>query len=125
MKTLTITSSFATLSEAVAASKIDLSYNATEAHRTIKSTDSGYGGKDMGVTRAFLMEDGSVKYIYSTGGMNMLHTFNPFISCLNDSPLQVATVNEAETEITLHDAFLPKSDVGRGFFKKNPKALAA
>lgn len=119
-KTLQITQEFKTLTEAVAAAvanqSLDLSYNPAEAARKVKDCDSGYH-RDRGVTAAFLTDNG-VYYVYESGGMNLLHKFEPFISCLSDGGFHIAQIAPDRATIVISELVIKKTAEGRDFFRK-------
>lgn len=116
MKTLKITAKFNTLSEAVGSSKIDLSYNKPLALANIAATDRN-------VEQAFITEDGSVWYIFKCD-IRVLNKFEPFHSCLDNSPFRVAFI--VGSTLSIFDTLVPKTPAGRAWFKNDKfGALAA
>ena len=97
-----------TLAEAVAASGTDLSYNPAEAKRTIAAIDRH-------CSQAAVLDSGDVYYVYSAD-INLLHKFEPFMSCLSDSPLSVAHIVGDEIRID-NNLRVPKTQAGRNWFK--------
>ena len=101
------------LADAVAASGMDLSYNPAEAKRTIAATDCH-------CSQAVVLDNGDVYYVYSAD-IDLLHKFEPFMSCLCDSPFEVAHIVGDEIRID-NNLRIPKTQAGRNWFK-NRKQL--
>ena len=97
-----------TLAEAVEASGIDLSYNEQAAKESIRWTDNGHRGHKC--IQAFVCEDGKVRYIYQAD-IRLLHVFTPFVSCLSDSPFQVAF--QLEDTINYTGIYIQKTSENR------------
>ncbi len=93
-----ISAHFKTLAEAVAASKLDLSYNEAHAESRIKQLDSKFGGYAAEVEEAFLLENGEVWFIYKSD-IRILHKFEPFCSILDDSSFNIVLIEEEEFKI--------------------------
>ena len=124
MKTLNIKSTHATLALAVASSALDLSYNAQSAAQSIRNTDTGFG-RDKGTVKAFIVESGDVYYIYRAMGMNLLHKFEPFISCLSSDGFAVAQLSKDGAAILISDVRISQDKAGRDIFRGNLDLLAA
>ena len=92
IENLKIRSVHNTLSEAVEASGIDLSYNESEARRTIRTTERNS-------SKAFVMENGDIYYLFHCD-IKLLNKFEPFVSSITNSPFQVATIKDDEIMIT-------------------------
>jgi len=99
------------LSEAVRASGMDLSYNLKDAQSDIRHTERTGGGK------AFVTSEG-VFYYYECD-ISLLNKFTPFISCISCSPFSVVWFNDDETEIRFSVRQLKKCKETRLFAKKN------
>ena len=99
-----------TLAEAVEAAGIDLSYNPGRAKRNIKTTDQN-------VSKAFVMEDGTVQYIYQCD-IQVLNTFSPFHSILSNSPFQLVRVLEDNMEIKISHQNWPRCTETRQHAKR-------
>lgn len=112
MKSLKITHTFKTLSEAVAEAKPDLSYNDPEARRFIKDTDRR-------VKQAVITEDGEIWYVYACD-IDVLHKFDPFISCLTSYPFQVAFI--VGDWLIFTGKFVQKDKAGRKWFATEGRA---
>lgn len=98
-----INSKFTSLSAAVSASSVDLSYNESVAKREIAESDRN-------CREAFLMEDGSVYWVYEGGKYGrLLHKFTPFFGCISSAPLRPAIV-DGDT-IKFIDLPVSKSDL--------------
>jgi hypothetical protein len=91
-----IASRHETLAAAVAAAKIDLSYNEELALRDIRNHDKS--GRLSDIT---LGEDGKVYYVYNCD-VKLLHKYEPFHSCLDDSPFHLTFIHEGTIEIWDH-----------------------
>ena len=89
-----------TLAEAVEAAGIDLSYNPGLAKRDIGTTDQN-------VSKAYVMEDGTVQYIFNCD-IKLLNKFTPFHSSLSSSPFQLVTIKEDNMEIMVSHQNWPK-----------------
>lgn len=125
MKTLTIISTHATLAEAVKAAKLDLSYNQAEADYKIRMADEKPRIEFTKTERAFVVAGEKVPevwYQYScTGegdsvnppGVRMLRRFEPFFSCMSDSPLQVGIVDIDGGRVTVTSIRIMKDKAGR------------
>ena len=98
------------LSEAVKASGMDLSYNQRDAESDIKHTEKNGAG------RAFVTEDG-VFYYYECD-ISLLNKFEPFIHCISTTPFSVVWLNDDETEINFSTAKLAKCKETRLLAKK-------
>ena len=99
-----------TLAEAVEAAGIDLSYNPGLAKRDIKITDQN-------VSKAFVMEDGTVQYIFNCD-IKLLNEFTPFHSSMSNSPFQLVTVLEDSMEIKISHQNWPKCKETRQHAKR-------
>jgi len=102
--TIKILSRHATLSEAVKASGIDLSYNPQAAQDKIRQTERAHrDGYKSG--EAFVTDDG-VYYVYQAD-IKLLNRFEPFGSCLDDS--NFAKVSIIGDEIIFSKRVFPKA----------------
>jgi hypothetical protein len=99
MKTIKITARFATVLQALEASAIDISYNPAEARR--KAADLTRPNRHFNPpAEAYLCEDGEIRFVIECAdGLKVLNTFDPFISCLDDSPFTLALIKAEEIEI--------------------------
>lgn len=82
MKTFLILSTHTTLTQAVEAAQIDLSYNEVEARRTIRDIETGWNGRSEPPAAAFVLEIEGKKEVWYIGrndGIRFLHKFIPFI----------------------------------------------
>ena len=126
MKNITIRSSHKSVTEAVAASGLDFSYNFQAAADEARDLDRGYRGHGRFVlrptTEAFVADvDGKADVIYALeceekgGVIRFLHTFSPFSSCLSGDPFVVLE----RTGLTFREvAALPKIDSVRQLLAK-------
>lgn len=97
--TIKIKETYKTLSEAVEAAKIDLSYNEFYAKSDIRTTDPD-------VEKAFVTEDGDVYYIYKCD-IRILHKYVPHHSCINNTDFRLVTI--VRDTIEYHDIFWLKN----------------
>ena len=85
-----ISAKFTSLSAAVEAAAIDLSYNMAEAKRDLVNADRD-------CREAYLMEDGTVRWVFEGGKMGrLLHKYSPFSGCISSAPLRPAYVDGDE-----------------------------
>ena len=110
MNSIKILSRHSSLASAVEALNPDLSYNKERATEYIKDIDRGSNGflKIEGCKQAFVVEVGgkkSIRYVVQCD-ITILHEFSPFVSCLSDSPFQLAFVYE--DSINVSDAFITR-----------------
>jgi len=94
-----------TLSEAVKASGMDISYNPSEAKRSIKIAEQSSG-------KAYVIDNGDVYYLYHCD-IKVFNKFTPFMACISDSPFQVVKIDEDEKEIITCHLNLPKGKATR------------
>ena len=96
---LTDKNKFSTLAEAVAVVKPDFSYNPASAAEKIKNLDSGckyYTGTELAI-----VDGGEIYTVYTTfDGIRILAKFEPFFSCMSDTPFQMAILTMNKLEIT-------------------------
>lgn len=115
VKFLKIVSRHASVLEALEASGMDISYNPESARQDAARLECNNRHFE-GVKEAWICEDGSIRYpLKCNDGLRLINTFEPFMSCLDDSPFTACVVNE--TEIQIHTALT--------FPKSQRKALAA
>jgi hypothetical protein len=115
MKTLKIQKEYKSLTEAVKASNIDLSYNEELARQAIKTIDRN-------CKRAWLMSDGSAWFIFSAD-IEIFQRFHPFNSCLHDGEFSIVTINK--DNISISDPIIPKNKGGRIFARENGFLVAS
>ena len=96
------------LSEAVAASGMDLSYNEPLALR-----DLAYADKKYNITAAYVTEQNGEKNVHYelTCDIKLLNKYTPFHSMLHDSPF--SRVEITDTEITISEPMLSRSRKSR------------
>jgi hypothetical protein len=87
-----IISRHATLSEAVTASGMDLSYNPEEAQKYITRLEKSGAGE------AFVTEEG-VFFNYECD-ISLLNKFSPFIHCISNSPFHAVFIWENTIQIS-------------------------
>lgn len=105
-KMIKIVSTHKTLDEAVAAAKVDLSYNVDEALSYMQLLQPN-------IAEAYVCDDGKVRYVYLCN-IKILHEFDPFIHCMSDSPFQIAMI--ANGFIILTGKYVRKDKAGRKWF---------
>lgn len=110
MTTLKILSAHNTLAKAVAAAKLDLSYNPTAAANTIAMIDGRLRPE-----KAFVTDDG-VYYMFKAD-VKLFNKFEPFMSCMSDTPFSLVEIGESEIQIG--KAILRKNDFTRKLAAKN------
>jgi hypothetical protein len=115
MKTIQITSRHSSVSDAVAAANIDLSYNACLAKNKIADLD-------MNVRQAFVTEDGKVMFVYNCD-IPILQEFSPFISCLDNRPFAIAFIDKMIMSVT--DPLIQKNKEGRKAIARMIKQMSA
>jgi len=103
MTTIQIRSRHSSVSSAVAAANIDLSYNVSAAKSQIRDLD-------LNVTQAFVTEDGNVMFVYNCD-IPILQKFSPFHSCIDSRPFSVALLDKMTLNIT--DPLVQKNKEGR------------
>ena len=82
---------FESVAAAVAAAKIDLSYNEALAKQQISDLDLGYRG--CRAVSAFISPENVVYYVYAAEGLRLLHRFEPFHGCLSDGSLRIGRID--------------------------------
>jgi hypothetical protein len=100
---LNIKSRHATLSEAVKASGMDLSYNPEEAMRKIRGLEIGRGGR---VSAVFLMENNDVFFVFDCD-IPIFQKFEPFISVMDNSAFYPVKIADESVTI-LRNLALPR-----------------
>jgi hypothetical protein len=108
LKIIAITATFPTVLEALEASGIDIEYNPASARQKAKELEQP-NRHFAAVKEAWLCEDGEIRFIVDCAdGLRVLNTFDPFISCLDDSDFTLAIVTKER--ITFHTSLtFPKS----------------
>lgn len=102
-KNIQIKSRHATLTEAVNAAGIDLSYNPQAAAAKIKDLERGFRGAKAG--EAFVTPEG-VYYILNCD-IRLLNKFEPFSAVMDDCPFRVCVLQE--NNIHISDATISKT----------------
>jgi len=108
MTTIQIRSRHSSVSDAVTAANIDLSYNVSAAKSKIRETD-------LNVTQAFVTENGEVMFVYNCD-IPILQNFSPFISSLDNRPFSLAIIDKMTLCIT--NPLIQKNKEGRKAIKK-------
>jgi hypothetical protein len=128
-KTLQILSKHSSLTEAVLASGIDLSYNEPLALQDLASSDKGFRGAN-GVTEAYVValdrapqsydtvRDGKVVEVWYRFDcdLKLLNKYTPFHGCLHDGPFYPVSISE--NDITIHTNMLMSSRIDRKLLAK-------
>lgn len=96
--TLKIKSTHPSVSEAVKAAGIDLSYNEKLARRDLRTLDSGRYGT---IEDAYVLETGKVAFLLRTvgEGLVLLHEYSPFCSCLTGGDFSMVAIKDGNIEI--------------------------
>lgn len=95
--TIKIAARFSTLTAAVAATGMDLSYNEADARQTIRWTETD---RRLKLVAVFADDTNQIWYVVNSVGenLNLLHKFEPFFSCLSNGPFNVM-VPKADGEV--------------------------
>jgi hypothetical protein len=88
MKTIKIAAHFSSLTAAVAATGMDLSYNESDARQTIFRRENDQSLKMVAV---FADDTNQIWYVINSvrENLNLLHKFEPFFSCIHNGPFHV------------------------------------
>ena len=86
--TIKIAARYSNLTEAVAATGMDLSYNERSARQTIREIESD---RSLKLVSIFSDEMKQIWFIINSvrENLNLLHKFEPFFSCTHDRPFNV------------------------------------
>jgi hypothetical protein len=128
-KTLQILSKHSSLTEAVLASGIDLSYNEPLALRDLADSDKGFRGAKP-VTEAYVValdrapqsydtvRDGKVIEVYYRFDcdLKLLNKYTPFHGCLHDGSFYPVSISEKD--ITIHTNMEMSSRIDRKLLAK-------
>ncbi len=117
--TIKIAAHFSTLTAAVAATGMDLSYNEADARQTIRWMESN---RTLKLTAIFSDDANQIWYVINSTreNLNLLHKFQPFFSCIHDGPFNVmmpkadgdiAKLENAKELVQM--AILPKTNENR------------
>lgn len=93
---------------------MDLSYNPEEARKTIRDID-------LNCKHALVMENGDVYFVFSCD-IEILHKFEPFVSCLSDAPFHGALI-AGDTLTILSNLHVPKDKAGRAWLREANKQV--
>jgi hypothetical protein len=90
--TIKINNRYPNLTEAVAATGMDLSYNEADARQTIRWMESD---RSLKLTAVFSDDTNQIWYVITSvkENLNLLHKFQPFFSCIHDGPFTVMMPN--------------------------------
>ena len=86
--TIKIAAHFSTLTAAVAATGMDLSYNEADARQTIRRMESD---RSLKLTAIFSDDANQIWYVINSTreNLNLLHKFHPFFSCIHNGPFHI------------------------------------
>jgi len=86
--TIKIAARYSNLTDAVAATGMDLSYNEAHARQTIRYTERD---QQLKLVAVFSDDANQVWYVINSvrENLKLLHKFEPFFSCLSDAPFKV------------------------------------
>jgi hypothetical protein len=86
--TIKIAARYSNLTEAVAATAMDLSYNERDARQTIRYMETD---RSLKLVSIFSDEMNQIWYIINSvsENLNLLHKFEPFFSCIHNGPFNV------------------------------------
>lgn len=101
--TIKIAKRFENLTDAVADTKMDLSYNEPHARQKMREMTNDTRLK---IVEVFADECNEVWYILKvvSENLNILHKFDPFLSCLSDAPFKVFVPTKNGEEVALNEA---------------------
>jgi hypothetical protein len=125
MNTIKIAAHFSTLTAAVAATGMDLSYNEADARQTIRWMESD---RSLKLAAVFSDDTNQIWYVITSvkENLNLLHKFQPFFSCMSDCPFTVmmpkadgdiAKLENAKELVEM--AVLPKTSENRKLIAKS------
>lgn len=103
MTTIQIRSRHSSVSDAVTAANLDLSYNKVLAKKKITDLD-------LNVRQAFVTEEGKVMFVFNCD-LPILQELSLFSSCLDSRPFSVAFLNKMVMSIT--NPLMQKNKEGR------------
>lgn len=112
---INIASTHATVAEAVAAAKLDLSYNEQVAQAKIRDLDKGFRGCK--AVEAFVTDKGEVLFVFKCDIL-ILQKFEPFHSTMDDSAFRIAVVSKDKSRIVLAEGKLSRSKEQRAAIGK-------
>jgi hypothetical protein len=95
-KSFQIVREFATVTEAMEQSGMDISYNPQVAKQNAKDLDRGFRGNK--VERVFLTDDNRILYVFKCDIL-LLNEFSPFHGILDDSKFDVVFIRENSIDI--------------------------
>ncbi|MAO19549.1 MAG: hypothetical protein Unbinned1322contig1001_16 [Prokaryotic dsDNA virus sp.] len=107
MTSYKILSRHSSLADAVDAAGIDLSYNEDLARRDIRRDDEH-------VTEAYVLDVNGVAtvcYVYDARDIKLLHRYEPFFSCLDNGPIQLAALSRSGDYIDVGDSEFSRDEV--------------
>jgi hypothetical protein len=125
MNTIKIATQFSSLTAAVAATGMDLSYNEADARQTIRWMESD---RSLKLAAVFSDDTNQIWYVITSvkENLNLLHKFQPFFSCIHDGPFTVmmpkadgdiAKLENAKELVEM--AVLPKTSENRKLIAKS------
>jgi hypothetical protein len=100
---ITIARRFNNLLEAVTELNVDISYNLSEAIRSIKHIQND---RSLRLTTVFVDQNNEIWYVIRSvrEGLNLLHKYAPFHACLSDAPFNVYRALNCGDDATLETA---------------------
>jgi hypothetical protein len=114
--TIKIAARYSNLTEAVAATGMDLSYNERDARQTIRYMETD---RSLKLVSIFSDDMNQIWYVINSvrENLNLLHKFQPFFSCIHNGPFHVM-MPKADGEISkienakelVEMAILPKTN---------------
>jgi hypothetical protein len=107
MKTIEIISVHNSLSAAVKASGMDLSYNPSAAAEEIANLEAG-NKTFIPVRDSYVTNDGVYFFLQEIGGCRFFHKFEPFHSCLSDGTFKFVSIGTRD--INFSDSLCRKDD---------------
>lgn len=103
MNSIKILSIHSIVSEAMKALPADaFDYNYPLAEREARRIDALYG-------QSFVCDDGKIRYTYmAPDGLRSLNVFEPFSSCVDNTPFRLVKIDYEKMEIRMTDPVLEK-----------------
>lgn len=115
MTTIKIASRHSSVSDAVSAANLDLSYNKAIAKKKIADLD-------LNVSQAFVTASGKVMFVYNCD-IPILQEFSPFSSCVDNRPFAIAFIDKMIMSVT--DPLIQKNKEGRKIIATMIKQMVA
>lgn len=101
--TIKIAARYSTLTAAVAATGMDLSYNEADARQTIRWTEAD---RRLKLVAVFADDTNQIWYVVNSvrENLNLLHKFEPFFSCMHDGPFNIMIPKDGGEVVELETA---------------------